>query len=734
MIAWGTTLPQRLRLAPLWLAVALADALEPRVARPIRIRTNVIRRAGISIVIPERDAPDLLDAALASVTASLQHCKEPLQIIVVANGAPRERYRDIVARYPMLELVHRSEPLGFSAAIVRGLERARYDWTLLLNNDMTLEPFALRELAACRADDVFAIAAQILQQSSDGRREETGFVDWYVDSSGIRVFHATPEGGTRPGLCASGGAGLFRTALLRRYARASRVYDPFYWEDVEWGVRAQRDGYRVVFCPGARAQHRHRATTARFYPAAEIERIVERNRILFDLRNATTGFGVSTLLQRVCDLPYQSQRQLAAPAVALRVLASRWRARRRALCGAPPLLAATGAIAAPAASYSYRLAARSSRPCVLLASPFCVFPARHGGARRIEGLLRRLRREFDIVLVSDEASLHDGRSLAHFDGLHAVLTVQRPADTVAGGGADLAARMERHCHPLLARAVRQALQRYRPQLVQVEYAELAGLSALRGPGQRWILGLHDAFDPADFRDAESARHFQAHLQASYDAVTVCSPEDERMIVHPRAVCVPNGANGWLRQPAASTSAQLLFMGPFRYPQNLDGIRRFLQVAYPAIKLAVPEARLLVLGGDGAAEAIAGDAAFAQAGVDVLGHREDVAGLLAASALTVNPLSGIRGSSVKVIESLAAGRACVTTEDGARGFAAAGLRALVRVRDIEAMAEPIIALLRDDARRRDLETPDAAALAPFQWYHCAGIQGNLYRALLGNEHA
>jgi glycosyltransferase involved in cell wall biosynthesis len=178
----------------------------------------------------------------------------------------------------------------------------------------------------------------------------------------------------------------------------------------------------------------------------------------------------------------------------------------------------------------------------------------------------------------------------------------------------------------------------------------------------------------------------------------------------------------------------LFIGPFRYAQNLDGIRRFLRVAYPAIKLAVPSTRLVVLGGDGAAQAIEGDAAFAQAGVDVMGHRDDVAALIAASALTVNPLTGIRGSSVKVIESLAAGRACVSTEDGARGFGSAGLRALIKVRDIEAMAEPIIALLRDDARRRDLEVPDAAALAPFQWHHCAGIQGNLYRALLEKQDA
>ena len=58
-------------------------------------------------------------------------------------------------------------------------------------------------------------------------------------------------------------------------------------------------------------------------------------------------------------------------------------------------------------------------------------------------------------------------------------------------------------------------------------------------------------------------------------------------------------------------------------------------------------------GDGARQATAGDPLFAQPGVTVMDHRDDVDQQLAECALTVNPLSDIRGSSIKVIESLAA---------------------------------------------------------------------------------
>ena len=113
----------------------------------------------------------------------------------------------------------------------------------------------------------------------------------------------------------------------------------------------------------------------------------------------------------------------------------------------------------------------------------------------------------------------------------------------------------------------------------------------------------------------------------------------------------------------------------------------------------------MLGGDGARERIHGDPTFMQPGVDIFDHRDDVAAFLDASALTINPQSDIRGSSIKVIESLTARRVCVSTVDGARGFRDAGLAGLVLADDIESMAEPIIALLRDPALRHRLEAPE-----------------------------
>jgi hypothetical protein len=185
--------------------------------------------------------------------------------------------------------------------------------------------------------------------------------------------------------------------------------------------------------------------------------------------------------------------------------------------------------------------APSSRPRLLVVTPFCIFPPRHGGARRVEAMLRVLRSDFDIVLVTDEASLYDARSLTYFDGLHAARFVQRPREERPLAESDLRHRIWTHCHGVLADAVRDAIARYHPDLVQIEHVELAELSRHRKPGQRWVLALHDAFDAADFRTPDAASRLQEHLRRTFDAVTVCSLEDRGLVDHPRAVIIPNGA-------------------------------------------------------------------------------------------------------------------------------------------------------------------------------------------------
>jgi GT2 family glycosyltransferase/glycosyltransferase involved in cell wall biosynthesis len=716
---WGTSWRQRLRLLPLFAAMTIADRLAPLVP-PRRTVTVDPWSPGISVIIPDRDSPVMLAEALASLDNALTAITEPRQVIVVANGAPRSVYRDVEARFPHVEWVHDERPLGFAGAIERGLERVRHDGTFLMNNDMTVDARAIAELLPLRSADVFAIGVQIFQRNAAGRREETGFTDWYVDAAGVHLYHAPPPASDTPvdHLCASGGAALFRTGPLREYLRGSRAYDPFYWEDVEWGLRAWRDGLRVLFCPGAHATHRHRVTTTRFHTHDEIARIVERNRMLFDARHRITDFGREWLMARICELPYASQRELAGMGQAAGVFSHRLAQARLPQPTKPPCLTRPSgeAVRLQSSSYSYRMRGNreAQRPRILFVTPFSVFPPRHGGARRVAELIRGLRAEFDIGLVTDEATLYDARSFADFEQLYLVRLVMRK-DEAAIAQNSLAQRMRTHCHPALTTAVDAALRDFRPDFVQIEHAELAPLVARRGPGEEWLLDLHDAYGPADFAEPAEAANAAASLRA-FDALIVCSDEDSALVSHRRVECIFNGGNIAADAYRPSAGSQLLFVGPFRYAPNRTGIVEFLRVAWPAIRAAEPSATLLILGGDEHSGMVASEPAFAQPGVTVLGHRDDVPSLLAQSALTINPLAEIRGSAVKLAEALAAGRVCVSTTAGARGFLGTAAAGLVTLPSVAAMADVVIDLLADPSRRQRLEAPVPGQWDRFRWEH------------------
>jgi hypothetical protein len=170
------------------------------------------------------------------------------------------------------------------------------------------------------------------------------------------------------------------------------------------------------------------------------------------------------------------------------------------------------------------------------------------------------------------------------------------------------------------------------------------------------------------------------------------------------------------------------MGPLRYAPNLDGLREFLDCAWPLLRARFPALELEILGGVEAASIAAADTRFAQPGVRVIARFVDPAPHLAAATLTINPQRDIRGSSIKLIESLLAGRVCVSTRDGARGFLNASLAGLVTAASVGDMVAEISALLDDIGERHRREFADHAKLDTWTWDAMAQRQLALYRQL------
>jgi GT2 family glycosyltransferase/glycosyltransferase involved in cell wall biosynthesis len=679
-------------------------------------------KRGISVLIPERANPLLLGKCLDSVWLALGQLSEPVEVIVVVSASAPPQYDHLHKRYPAVRWLFFNKPLWFGRAICEGLKIACYDWVYLLNSDMTVDSQALSEVLPWRAPHVFAIASQIFLADRSLRREETGWTRFMGTEDRMEIHDTPPEDEfVRGTLYAGGGASLFQKRLLIRFAASSSAYEPFYWEDVEWGTVAWRCGFESLFCPKSKVQHHRRATNRLIFPESEIDRIFQRNRIQYQFRNSLHGPDSRAMLfQSLYWLDRRSLREILTLHGLASMLWSRikyWAYPFREL----PLQHAWRKY------YLQPWPVAEQKPRIIIVTPYAIYPPAHGGAVRLHKLIEAISARFSVILLSDEGDRYSRDSLKYFERLFSVhLMTGRPDD---GGGGRIQ-RINSHSRPDLKVTLKMLLACHDPSLVQVEYIELAKLAEVRESSIPWLLTLHESWISGKSAPVSEEDRYESALINEFDAVITCSEEDAQPLNHPAVHVVSNGAEVRTTSYVPSPeSGPILFMGPFRYLPNLNGIRDFLEFVYPRLLARIPDLRLWVLGGFGARETAAQLACFNQKGVSVLDYVEQPRPLLDQSSITINPLRAVRGSCLKVAESIVAGRVCVSTTEGARGFLGHKASAVVAVDTVGEFEEPIWRLLCDMPHRRFLERPSDQILREFSWEKSAGSLAAIYASMM-----
>jgi radical SAM protein with 4Fe4S-binding SPASM domain len=292
--------------------------------RAARAQSSKTWKPGLSILIPEWDNAQELSACLASVRESARQWTEPLEVVVLVNGSPRSGYRGLRQAHPKVRWRFYDRPLGFGGAVRAGLGAVRHDWVYLLNSDVVLEPSAWRVLAPLRFGETFSVASQIVLKDTTRFRDETNWATLLVESGLATIHDRIPKTGVPvPTFYGGGGASMFRTCLLRKLLDGA-AYDPFYWEDVEWGWRARKLGYDCWHCPGSIAHHTRRSTIGQHYAAETVERIIRRNGLLFQLRNFTMAGSLDRVMEEIASAPEEVAAHFLARATGWKIARGRW--------------------------------------------------------------------------------------------------------------------------------------------------------------------------------------------------------------------------------------------------------------------------------------------------------------------------------------------------------------------------------------------------------------------------
>jgi glycosyltransferase involved in cell wall biosynthesis len=165
----------------------------------------------------------------------------------------------------------------------------------------------------------------------------------------------------------------------------------------------------------------------------------------------------------------------------------------------------------------------------------------------------------------------------------------------------------------------------------------------------------------------------------------------RVAVNPFAVEIPPAAD-----PSREEDGLVTFVGHFLHAPNVDAARWLVAEIMPRLRARRSNTRLRIVGAD----PLGMVRGLAAADVDVAGFVPDIGSELARASVVAAPVRTGGGQRMKVLHSMALGKAVVTTMRGAEGLLLEGEPGALATADTaDAIAAAIAALLDAPEARR-----------------------------------
>jgi GT2 family glycosyltransferase len=221
-----------------------------------------------SVVIPNWQGEKLLEKNLPKVMEIGAD-----EVIIVENGSTDGSLELLLTKFPTVKTIINKKNEGFARGVNRGVMEARGDIIILLNTDVIPEKNILKFILPHFEDkDLFAISFNegnwswakgflrdgLIEHNSGEKTEKTHISFW-----------------------ASGGSAAFHRKKWNDLKGFNLIYEPFYWEDLDLGYRAQKRGWKVLWEPKAKVEHKHEVTVSKHAAARRKDLIAQRNQILF---------------------------------------------------------------------------------------------------------------------------------------------------------------------------------------------------------------------------------------------------------------------------------------------------------------------------------------------------------------------------------------------------------------------------------------------------------------------
>lgn len=564
----------------------------------------------------------------------------PVEIIVVDDGstdATRERLPQVAG----LRFHRRPSNGGFIAACNDGAALARGEYLVFLNNDTVPQPGWLDALLSTfdTHPGTGLAGSQLLYP--DGRLQEAGGLV-FADGSGWNYGRfgspADPRFAyVREADYCSGAAIAIPRALFGTLGGFDPRYAPAYYEDTDLAFAVRAHGLRVRCQPASRVVHVEGATSGTD---------VTHGPKAYQVRNRT-------------------------------VFAEKWAAR---LTAQPPPDSDPDA------------AATRAPRTVLVIDALTPDATRDSGSMRLVNLMRLLREEGAHVVFLPANRHHGGDATRALQALgieawYAPFAERAPAWLRRHGRRFDTVLVSRH---YVMREFLPLLRRHAPQARLVfDTVDLHYLRERRG--------AEATGDAAALQAASRTRALELDVIARSDATLVVS-EAERTLLREDAPQARVEVVSNLHEVVGpgrpfAERRDLVFVGGFRHPPNVDAVLWFANEVFPLIRSRRSDIRFHCIGADAPAAIMA---LAAQPGIVVHGYVRDVDPYMQGARIALAPLRYGAGVKGKVNLSMANRQPVVATTCAAEGMHLRDGEDVLVADEPQAFADAVLRLYGDEA--------------------------------------
>ncbi|MEI6532699.1 MAG: glycosyltransferase [Candidatus Roizmanbacteria bacterium] len=217
--------------------------------------------------------------------------------IIIVNDDPEISIIEYLKNYSSITLIENEINLGFAGAVHKGALSATRNFLMFLNTDVILFDKTYEKAVAQFKSNPQLFAVSFAQKEKDisiGGRKKLFWKDGFIqharaekEESGITAW-------------ADCGSCMIDKEKYLKIGGLDTIYSPFYWEDVDLGYNAWKEGYIIQFDREIIVEHHHESTIQTFFKKQFITQISFRNQLLFIWKNITDSIFLREHSKQLC--------------------------------------------------------------------------------------------------------------------------------------------------------------------------------------------------------------------------------------------------------------------------------------------------------------------------------------------------------------------------------------------------------------------------------------------------